>query len=132
MKKILSITLVIIVMLSVASVTASAKSVSSYNNTYISEIAENSSDYSDFNYRIRLAIVQRMVDETNAKIEALVYKAMLEKKPNIDKLVAQTNALAALTIKVAASLGIEVNCEYQAYVINGVTVYIDPLIVIKR
>ncbi|HAN20182.1 MAG: hypothetical protein A2Y15_09900 [Clostridiales bacterium GWF2_36_10] len=131
MKKIISIMLVLFIMLSIATVAVSANNATA-NNNYTSETVAISASGASFTYQLRLMIVQELVDRTNAKIEKLVEKAIADTNPDLDKLVEKTNRLAQNTIKIAAILGIEVVCEYKAYEINGVIVYIDPLIVIKR
>lgn len=130
MKKLLSVVLAVMIMMSVASFAVSAKSAPACNDTYVQTVGN--APAKGIGYEIRLAIVKNLVAITNAKIECLVKIAMYQKNPDIDKLVAQTTSLAESTIEVGAALGIEVVCEYIPYVINGQTVYIDPLIVIKR
>ncbi|MDD4164412.1 MAG: hypothetical protein PHD66_04205 [Eubacteriales bacterium] len=132
MKKALSFILVVVFMFSFASVAVSAKGASHNCGVYEAAVVKSSHSGSDFGYLIRLAFVQKLVDSTNMRIENLVQRAMNEQNPDIDKLVAKTEALAAITINISAKLGIEVVCEYKAYEINGQIVYIDPLIVIKR
>lgn len=124
-KKLIALMLVLITVVSVSSIAVSAET----TNRCVAVSSESSND---FTYKIRLAIVEQLVEATNNQITALVNKAMKQKNPDINKLVATTNALSQATIQVAAFLGITVVCEYVPYVINGQTVYIDPLIVIKR
>ncbi|HBL84608.1 MAG: hypothetical protein A2Y17_10565 [Clostridiales bacterium GWF2_38_85] len=121
MKKFISIILVVLMITTLSTVAVSAKGVSHEQSISISKV-------SDF----KIAIVEKLVERTNAKIEDLVVAAMAEEDPDLDLLVARTNFLAQTTIKIAAALGVEVVCEYVVYEINGVAVVIDPLIVIKR
>jgi len=127
-KKLLAVILVVVTVFSVSSFAVSAQT------TVNSGVAVTAtSNYLDeITYRIRLAIVEQLVEATNRQIEALVNQAIKHPNPDINKLVATTNALAQATIQVASLLGITVVCEYVPYVIHGQTVYIDPLIVIKR
>lgn len=128
MKKFLSVFLIAIVLLSIASFNVSAESVfvNDYSDT------EGAANGTDTNYYAHCLVAQRLVEKTNAKIEAMVEEAIAETNPDLDKLVAETSELAQKTIDKAANWGVEVVCEYKAYEINGVVVYIDPLIVIKR
>jgi conjugal transfer/entry exclusion protein len=128
-KKLFSLMLVVVTVLSVSSFAVSAQETTDYG--YVATTATNTS-VNDFSYKIRLAIVEKLVEATNNQIEQLVNQAQNQQNPDIDKLVATTSALSQATIQVAALLGIDVVCEYVPYVINGQTVYIDPLIVIKR
>lgn len=133
MKKLLSVILVTIIMLSVSSIAVSAQCVPS--NDYGCNAATVNGcekEHSDYFYEIRLAVVEGIVEVSNARIMALVHRAQRQENPNIDLLVARTNAIAARTIFIADKLGIEVVCEYTPYEIDGQIVYIDPLIVIKR
>jgi phage-related protein len=114
-----------ITVLSVSSIAVSAQETTN-------SVATSSASTNDFTYKIRLAIVEELVEVTNNQIAALVNHAMNQTNPDIDKLVATTNALSQATIQIASFLGITVVCEYVPYVINGQTVYIDPLIVIKK
>lgn len=132
MKKFISVMLVVLVMFSIATVAASAQCVPANDYQISGQAIVRTSDSSSINYRIRLFIVQRMVEKTNNRIQKLVDRAIADENADLDKLVKKTNALALRTIRVAEILGIEVVCEYKAYEIHGVTVYIDPLIVIKR
>ena len=126
-KKLISLILVIVTILSVSSIAVSAQEPTGYVATYATNDCAN-----DFTYKVRLAIVEKLVEATNNQIMELVNEAMEQTNPDLDKLVETTNAIAHATIQVAALLGIEVACEYVPYVINGQTVYIDPLFVIKR
>lgn len=131
MKKILSVVLVVFVLMTMSIVSASAKMpVNDYR--YEAQLTNGAVINASSSYDVRLAIVEKMVARTNAKIETLVNKAMSEENPNLEALVYKTNALSQLTIKIAEKLGVEVICEYVPYEINGVIVYIDPLIVIRR
>lgn len=127
-KKLIALILVVLTVLSVSSFAVSAETTVSSGVA----VTTASNGLDDFTYKIRLAVVEALVEVTNNQIMALVNQAMNQPNPDIDKLVATTNALAQATIQIASVLGITVVCEYVPYVINGQTVYIDPLIVIKR
>lgn len=129
MKKLICVFLVLITLFTVASIPVSATTSSSNAAISVSAAAPKSNDPT---YAIRLAIVESLVEVTNARIIELVNREIAATKPNIDRLVAETNALARTTMFVASLLGIEVVCVYTPYEIHGVIVYIDPLIVIKR
>ena len=122
MKKFLSLILVVIMISTIASVAVSAKTVVTEQGVVSVSNSESA----------KLAVVEKLVEKANARIESLVEQAMNEENPDLDKLVAKTNFIAQTTIKVAAVLGYEVVCDYVVYEINGVEVVIDPLIVIKR
>ncbi len=75
---------------------------------------------------------EKMVEKTNEKILKMVEKAMSAENLNIDKIVDRSNDRAFRIIENAAKMGIEVECEYTAYEIQGQIVYIDPLRVVRR
>lgn len=69
----------------------------------------------------------------NLRIEVLVFLAQNDGNPNTDlvALVDKTNAIAADVIDSLNADGIEAACEVTPYVIDGKTVYIDPIIIIN-
>lgn len=68
----------------------------------------------------------------NLQIQWLVFKAQNDGNPNTDleELVAKTDAIAKDFIEDKAKEGVIVECVLTPYVIDGKTVYIDPLHVI--
>jgi len=94
-----------------------------------------SSDVEDSN----LEKVLQRVEITNALIKSEVEFAQeLCERPGmteedidkvIDTLVMVTNYQAQSTMKMAAALGITVECQYDLYIIGGREVLIDPLVV---
>ncbi len=76
--------------------------------------------------------VEKMVDKANKQILKLVREAQKSENPDIDELVEITNSIAFGVIEKAASMGVAVICEYEAFEIAGQTVYIDPLRIINR
>ncbi|MDD4689593.1 MAG: hypothetical protein PHE51_07590 [Eubacteriales bacterium] len=134
MKKLLVMVLALVMVLSF-SVTAFASNDVSDKfigeaNTKVEAYMQNVTvdDISEKDY----AKVDMMVEKANQKILKMVNKAMSANNLDIDKLVEKTNAVAFKEIEKASKLGIEVLCEYVAYEIQGHTIYIDPLRVVRR
>jgi len=122
MKKFLAVFLVVVTVLTVSAIPVAAGP----------QNGGHSSSGSDFLYELRYAIVCSLVDVANSQIDALVERAIEQEDPDLDRLLARTEAISYSTIIIANALGITVICEYVPYEINGQIVYIDPLIVIRR
>jgi len=80
----------------------------------------------------REVLANRVADTANGIIEDMVVAAQNDPNANIDSLLATTNFISQSAIRIINALGFDATCTYVPYVINGVTVYIDPIIVIKR
>lgn len=81
---------------------------------------------------IRVACAERIAQTANETILNLVERAQSQRHPNIALLVRRTNAISAAAIQVISLLGVEAECVYTTYIIGGVEVDIDPIIIIKR
>lgn len=77
-------------------------------------------------------LAETIAETANAAIMLLVYKAQRNPHADIERLCAETDAIAQNAIFLISLLGIEAKCVYEEYEINGETVLIDPIIVIKR
>ena len=121
----LTVSLLAVLTLSTSAVTVQENG-DSQQTTEIAAGPENA------DYDVQFAIVQKMTENTNNKIIRMVLKELSKKAPDIEKLIAETNELAADLIVKAEKFGIYVICEYTSYEFNGIVFYIDPLIVIRR
>lgn len=81
---------------------------------------------------IRYAIAESIADSANETIEMLVYQAQRNPFSSIDRLVRNTERISRNAINVIRALGFDAECTYETYVIHGVEVEIDPIIIIKR
>ncbi len=118
LKKIIIIVLTAIMLVSVLSVPASASSPVKTAQLTVSA------------YNIKLKLAEAIAANANAAIVQLVTIAQSQTNPDIDALIAQTNAISALAILLINALGFDAVCEYVEYEIAGQIVAIDPLIVI--
>jgi hypothetical protein len=78
-----------------------------------------------------------LVDEANSKINELILDAQekAQEKPEeiqeiIDELIEETEEVSRETIEEGEELGVTIICEYVEVEINGVNVWIDPLLVV--
>lgn len=71
------------------------------------------------------------VDKANAKIAEAVEKAMATEKDDVEKLLKKVDQIVDSVMEYADSIGVEVVCEYDYYIIDGHTVAIDPLRVVN-
>jgi hypothetical protein len=118
LKKIIIIVLTAIMLVSVLSVPASASSPVKTAQLTVSA------------YNIKLKLAEAIAANANAAIVQLVTIAQNQTNPDIDALIAQTNAISALAILLINALGFDAVCEYVEYEIAGQIVAIDPIIVI--
>ncbi|MGI6167509.1 MAG: hypothetical protein ACOYIA_05165 [Eubacteriales bacterium] len=81
---------------------------------------------------IKYQLAQGIAAVANAQIEGLVTLFQAMPNPNIQALVAATNAISAAAIALINALGYDAVCEYVTYEIGGQLVEIDPIIVIDR
>ena len=75
--------------------------------------------------------LSRMVDKANEKILKAVQKAQATPYDDVDELLATVEAIVAGVMDYANSIGGVVVCEYTTYYIDGQSVLIDPLRVIR-
>lgn len=122
-KKIIIIVLTAVMLTSVFALPASASGYAGANGTI-------SVSYSVPNIKLQLA--ELIADVANSAIEILVSIAQKSPNPDISALLSQTEAISAAAISAINALGFEAECEYVEYIINGQSVMIDPIIVIKR
>lgn len=123
LKKIIIIVLTAVMLTSLFALPASAApSVNAYGAVTVSRGITD----------VKFQIAELIADTANATIELLV--AIAQRNPNTDipRLVAQTEAISAAAVSAINALGFDAQCEYVEYVINGQSVMIDPIIVIKR
>ncbi len=78
------------------------------------------------------AIANSVANTANNIIYQLVENAQNNPNANIDLLISVTNAISQAAITIINALGLDAECVYEPFIINGQTVYIDPIIVIKR
>lgn len=76
--------------------------------------------------------VQQLVNETNKKIHDAVQAARKTAVDDTAELIAYAEALSGETIDKAAELGVELECEYTTYVVDGKKISVDPLKVINK
>ena len=81
---------------------------------------------------IKERLANSIAEAANNLIYQLVENAQNNPNANIDLLVALTNGISQTAINIINALGFDAECVYEPFVINGQTVYIDPIIVIKR
>lgn len=81
---------------------------------------------------VRYALAERIAENANNTILYLVERAQASRHPNIAMLVRTTDMISANAISLIRMLGFDAECVYETYVIGGVEVEIDPIIIIKR
>lgn len=124
LSKILVVFFAVAMLAAMFSVTAYAKAPAavSERNTYCSV------NYND----VRYAIAEGIADSANSTIERLVRQAQRNPRADIGRLVWTTECISKNAICLINALGFDAECVYETYVINGVEVEIDPIIIIKR
>ncbi len=75
--------------------------------------------------------LEQMVKKTNQKILQLVKKAQMTPWNDVAELIAETNALIADVFAYADSIGAVLACEYTEYIVDGQSVLIDPIRIIR-
>lgn len=126
MKKLISVLLAAIMLVSAFTVGAAAVNVNAQGNGRGVQVCGNRFE----NAKYKAAEI--IVESANRLIEKMVEVELKKDNPNISQLVWLTDKIAAEAIFVAGLLGVEVVCEYTRYEYNGIVFYIDPLIVIRR
>jgi hypothetical protein len=80
----------------------------------------------------RLAKMEALVEDANARIEELVVKAQESQKDDVAKLLRQVEGIVSKVMKKAAENGFEIECDYVTRIVDGQSVLIDPLRVVIR
>ena len=75
--------------------------------------------------------VKTAVKEANKEIKKAVKAAQKSEEDDVDELLAKVDEIANATFEYADSLGVEVECSYTYYEVDGQNVAIDPLKVIN-
>lgn len=78
-----------------------------------------------------IAKLDKMVDKANLKIAKLVEKAQKTPVDDVDWLLAKVDEIKESVDEYAASIGMEVECSYTTYTVDGQDVEIDPLRVVN-
>lgn len=79
----------------------------------------------------RILAAEKLVDDCNQTIELLVRCAQLTPYYDVPVLLCSVNALVNSTTALVRALGLDVECSYTQYMIDGQSVLIDPLRVIN-
>ena len=79
----------------------------------------------------QLKVLERMVATANRQIELAVKFAQLTPWNDVAWLQSTVNAIVAPVFAYAKSIGAIVVCEYTSYYIDGQTVMVDPLRIIR-
>lgn len=77
-------------------------------------------------------LAQSIAEAANQAIAALVEQALKDPNANAYLLYIRTEAIAKAAIVLISLLGFDAQCERVEYIIGGVSVWIDPIIVIPR
>lgn len=91
------------------------------------EMVETEEDHSFAGMMAKL-----IAEAANNTIFFLVSQAQRDPNADIEELCRRTEAIARNAIFLISLLGYEAECVYEEYIINGQSVLIDPIIVIKR
>lgn len=83
--------------------------------------------YTDAQFRI----LDRMVNQANKQIERAVKIAQFTPWNDVPQLMATVDTIIAGVMAYARTIGAVVVCEYTTYYIDGQTVLIDPLRIIR-
>lgn len=121
LKKVITVILAAVMLCGAFSVTAFARCDEADTYSY-------SVDYDELKY----ALAEMIADNANATIDRLVAQAQANPYPNISALVFKTNLISANAIALIRMLGFDAECVYETYIIGGIEVEIDPIIIIKR
>ena len=124
LRKILVLVVCVMVVFSALSVSASACWCGQSGSASVVMV---SSGYS----QARMAVLEGMADAANLRIEWLVRCAQATPYDDTAWLQSQVAATVAPVFAYAARIGATVICEYTAYEVDGQTVMVDPIRVIK-
>ena len=83
--------------------------------------------YTDAQFKV----LERMVNQANRQIERAVKIAQLTPWNDVPQLMVTVDGIIAGVMAYANSIGAVVVCEYTTYYIDGQTVLIDPLRIIR-
>lgn len=83
--------------------------------------------YTDAQFKV----LERMVDQANKQIVRAVKIAQLTPWNDVPQLLATVDTIVAGVRAYANSIGAVVVCEYTSYYIDGQTVLVDPLRIIR-
>ena len=75
--------------------------------------------------------LEQLVKWTNQKILILVRKAQITPWNDVAELIAETDALIANAFAYANSIGAVLGCQYTEYIVDGQSVLIDPIRIIR-
>ena len=75
---------------------------------------------------------KKIVQQANKEIKDLVKNARKSAEDDVAEMAAATEAVAAGAIAACAELGIEVECSFSYYWVDGQRVAVDPLKVINK
>ncbi len=79
----------------------------------------------------RFAAAEKLVSDCNRTVELMVRCAQLTPYYDVPALLCSVNALIDTTTALVRALGLDVECTYTQYIVDGQLVMIDPLRVIN-
>ncbi|MEA4869778.1 hypothetical protein SDC9_136771 [bioreactor metagenome] len=116
----------ICVLLLVTIIPGVANAEGNYGASYAT-VSGHSERYTDAQFQV----LERMVKQANRQIERAVKVAQLTPWNDVPRLMATVDTIVSGVMAYANSIGAIVVCEYTTYYIDGQTVLIDPLRIIR-
>lgn len=130
-KKLISIILCLVLALSILPVSGLAVQTDKYVPNHINHPACPHSFFSVSTEDFQMQVLEFMVYAANAKIEMYVMHAQMTPCNDVDRLLRQVDRTVAPVFAYADMIGATVVCEYVEYTVDGQTVLIDPIRVVR-